>query len=123
MRAAWVHLPDALARAGSEAPGSAGGAGFGARIAPDTRRNEIDMYTQSRPHPRAGLAIGAVLLAGWLGAIGIAIANDDDTGASGSAGATPGGDVVDDESSGPGRAGPGFLRLSPTAIAAAASRP
>jgi hypothetical protein len=81
------------------------------------------MHTQSRPRPRAGLAIGAVLLAGWLGAIGIAIATDDDTGATGSAGAAPGADVSDDASVRPGRAGPGYLRLNPPGIVSSAFLP
>jgi hypothetical protein len=33
--------------------------------------------TQSRAHPRAGMAIGAAVVVGWLGAIGVAIASDD----------------------------------------------
>jgi hypothetical protein len=47
------------------------------------------MNAQHRPHPRAGIAIGALLLAGWVGAIGAAIATDDAGGSSGASGAGP----------------------------------
>jgi hypothetical protein len=50
------------------------------------------MNPQRYAHPRAGMAIGAVLLVGWFGAIGAAIATDD----SGDPSRT-------------GRAGPGYL--------------
>jgi hypothetical protein len=33
--------------------------------------------TQAPAHPRAGMAIGAAVIVGWLGAIGVAIASDD----------------------------------------------
>jgi hypothetical protein len=33
--------------------------------------------TTQSAHPRAGMAIGAAVIVGWLGAIGVAIASDD----------------------------------------------
>jgi hypothetical protein len=35
------------------------------------------MYWQPAPHPRAGVAIGAAILAAWLGALGVAFASSD----------------------------------------------
>ena len=34
------------------------------------------MYTQPPPHPRAAAALGAAILAAWIGALGIAFATD-----------------------------------------------
>jgi hypothetical protein len=42
--------------------------------------------SQRRSHPRAGLAIGVVVLAGWLGAIGAAIVTDSSADAGSRAG-------------------------------------
>lgn len=58
-------------------------------------------------YPRTGLAIGAVLLAGWLGAIGVAIASDDSTNAESRAAPSGAGAEAEDPVARPGRAGPG----------------
>jgi hypothetical protein len=52
------------------------------------------MNARTHAHPRAGLAIGAVLLAGWMGALGAAVASDESTG----------------KDSRTGRAGPGYVQ-------------
>jgi hypothetical protein len=63
-------------------------------------------YTsQSRPHPRAGMAIGAAVMVGWLGAIGLATASDNsphaETGAAPNA-ASVEGPLASQERFGPG---------------------
>lgn len=64
-------------------------------------------YTHSRPrHPRAGAAIGAAIVAAWLGAIGLAVASDSSAGTTASA--APGADVTENPAARPGRAGPGY---------------
>lgn len=35
------------------------------------------MYWQRARHPRAGVAIGLAILASWLGALGLALANSE----------------------------------------------
>jgi hypothetical protein len=64
------------------------------------------MTTQRPFHPRAGLAIGAALLAGWLGAIGAAVASDSSTEAASRA--TPKAPETGTPVARPGRAGPGY---------------
>jgi hypothetical protein len=64
--------------------------------------------TPQRPQrPRAGLAIGAAVLLGWLGMIGVAIATDGsgDTDSR----AAPKAGAADGPVARPGRAGPGYL--------------
>jgi hypothetical protein len=57
-------------------------------------------------HPRAGLAIGAAVLAGWLGAIGAAVATDGSTDAESRA--APKSAAAEGPVARPGRAGPGY---------------
>jgi hypothetical protein len=64
------------------------------------------MNTQRALHPRAGLAIGAVLLTGWLGVIGAAIASDSSTETASSA--APKAPETGTPVARPGRAGPGY---------------
>jgi hypothetical protein len=35
------------------------------------------VYTQTPPHPRAGVAVGLAVAAAWLGAFGIALATGE----------------------------------------------
>jgi hypothetical protein len=65
------------------------------------------MTSQRRGHPRAGLAIGALVLGGWLAALGVAIANDGTSDRE--SGAVPGSPSADAPVARPGRAGPGYL--------------
>jgi hypothetical protein len=64
------------------------------------------MNPRRTPHPRAGLAVGAALLAGWLGAMGAAMASDASTDAEGHA--EPKSAVAETPPARPGRAGPGY---------------
>jgi hypothetical protein len=57
-------------------------------------------------HPRAGLAIGALVLLGWFAALGAAIADDGSTTAERLA--TPSSGTSDAPVARPGRAGPGY---------------
>jgi hypothetical protein len=79
------------------------------------------MTPQAPAHPRVSLAIGAALLAGWLGTIGVAIASDGSAGSQGRASpAAAGVDFaaerqaasssagVESRAARPGRAGPGY---------------
>jgi hypothetical protein len=65
------------------------------------------MTPRRSQHPRAGLAIGAVVFLGWLGALGVAIASDGSS--DGDTRAAP--DAATQEAPVPrhGRAGPGYL--------------
>jgi hypothetical protein len=56
--------------------------------------------------PRAGLAIGALMLVGWLAALGAAIADDGSTNAASRA--APSSGTSDAPVARPGRAGPGY---------------
>jgi hypothetical protein len=58
------------------------------------------------PHPWAGLAIGAALLAGWLGAMGAGMASDASTDAEDRAERKSA--VAETPPARPGRAGPGY---------------
>jgi hypothetical protein len=60
---------------------------------------------QSRPHPRAGLVIGAALLVGWLGTIGAAIATDSSADTDSRA---AGANAVDTSAASAGRAATGY---------------
>jgi hypothetical protein len=62
--------------------------------------------TQSPAHPRAGIAIGAAVIVGWLGAIGVAIAGDDSPVAQSDAVTNAGGS--ESPSGGEWRAWPGY---------------
>jgi hypothetical protein len=65
------------------------------------------MSPQRRKQPRAALAIGAVVLGGWLAALGVAIANDGSTDSDSRA--APGAAAADAPVARPGRAGPGYF--------------
>jgi hypothetical protein len=62
--------------------------------------------SQVRRHPRAGLAIGALMLAAWLGALGAAIADDGSSNAESRA--APSAEASQTPVARPGRAGPGY---------------
>jgi hypothetical protein len=62
--------------------------------------------TQSRAHPRAGMAIGAALIVGWLGVIGVAITGDDSPVARSDAVRNTG--SSESPTAGAGRAWPGY---------------
>jgi hypothetical protein len=64
------------------------------------------MSRARRAHPRAGLALGAVMLAAWLAALGAAIADDGSTNADSRATARDG--TAEAPVARPGRAGPGY---------------
>jgi hypothetical protein len=64
------------------------------------------MSPQRPRHPRAGLAIGAVVLAGWLSAIGAAIATDGSADVEDRA--APGAGTAETRVARPGRAGPAY---------------
>jgi hypothetical protein len=66
------------------------------------------MTTARRSHPRAGLAIGALLLAVWLAALGVAIADDGSTNAESRA--APNASGTDAPVARLGRAGPGYFQ-------------
>jgi hypothetical protein len=57
-------------------------------------------------HPRAALAIGAVVLSGWLAAIGLAIGTDASTDVESRA--APNGAPAEGPVARPGKAGPGY---------------
>jgi hypothetical protein len=62
--------------------------------------------TEARPHPRAGMAIGAAVVVGWVGVIGVAIAGDDSPSAE--TRATPYSVGAESPTARPGRVGPGY---------------
>jgi hypothetical protein len=64
--------------------------------------------TQTRRHPRAGIAIGAVVLVAWLAAIALAATSDGSTGSGDSA--TPGSSAVQAPPARTGRAAPGYFQ-------------
>jgi hypothetical protein len=68
------------------------------------------MYAQSARHPRAGAALGAAILAAWVGALGVAMAADGSK--DGSRRAAPAAKAVETPSARPGRAGPGYVRVA-----------
>lgn len=56
------------------------------------------MYWQRARHPRAGVVIGLAILASWLGALGLALANSEPV--DGQRAAVAGADVVETAQSG-----------------------
>jgi hypothetical protein len=65
------------------------------------------MTPPRRPNPRVGLATAALLLAGWLAALGVAIASDGSGGSRESA--APAASDAEPRVARPGRAGPGYV--------------
>jgi hypothetical protein len=64
------------------------------------------MSTQRPRHPRAGIAIGLVLLVGWLGAIVASLATDSSSDVD--TRAVPGARSAEQQFARPGAAGPGY---------------
>jgi hypothetical protein len=62
--------------------------------------------TEARPHPRAGMVIGADVIVGWLGAIGVAIASDNSS--DGESRAAPYSAARETPTARAGRAWPGY---------------